>query len=123
MAFGCCSGDQSLVDGKLGQLPLGTKAKTPWRQRLIPISTMARIMLGICIVQSLAAMILEICIVVFHLEQVNNAYNTHRMVNGQDDMGKTMTEHMNQSKSVLVYHYIFIVAQAFQVAMVWTGVS
>jgi membrane-bound metal-dependent hydrolase YbcI (DUF457 family) len=121
MVFGRRSENRTSIAGNLSQLPHGTRAKKPWRERLIPTSAMARIMLGFCIIEALAAIILEIFVNIYLLDQAYYALNSF----SEDTfMDLPMSAHEIQviySYELIVYHYIFMAAQVFQVIMVWTA--
>ncbi|KAI8053927.1 hypothetical protein BDF22DRAFT_682119 [Syncephalis plumigaleata] len=125
MAFGslkAASANQYRFSNNYVDLPVGMRKGKTWRQRLVPETRMGKIAVGLAIVQALITLALEIAITAFHLQQSHNANFAHE---GYDANGKpigdgqTMEKLMKQSEAVLVYHYIFMSAQVFLIAMTW----
>ncbi|RKP09478.1 hypothetical protein THASP1DRAFT_22687 [Thamnocephalis sphaerospora] len=105
--------------GDLSSLPVGTKKGKGLKDRLLPESKIAKWMLAVCALQASATLALEIAITVFHLQQVQNANYTHRIIDGKDVGGTYMEARMKESESVIAYHYIFMSAQVFMLGVTW----
>ncbi|KAI9598279.1 hypothetical protein BDF19DRAFT_431901 [Syncephalis fuscata] len=124
------SGDNYRFSNNYVDLPVGMRKGKTWRQRLIPETIVGKVALAFMSLQALITLVLEIVITVFHIQQMSNAGNTHYSMDGHmvapnstnDAKGSYMEQQMRQSESVIVYHYIFMSAQFFLVAMTWDAI-